>query len=446
LINHLTLGLVAACQPVHLLVAVLGGLFGTLIGVLPGIGPVAGMAMLLPAAYALAPLPALILLAGIYCGAQCGSTMVAILVHPGQPLSLRGAADGHPEAAPGRAGAVLAATALGSVLAASLGTLALAVLAPLLSQLVLPFAPAETFALMVLGLMGAVVLASGSPLKAIAMVVLGLLLGLVGTDGPSGVVRFAFDLPELDHGIALVSIAMGVFGYGEMISNLAQPEPVRAVWGAKLRDIWLTRHDLRGLAPAALRGAAARTSLLWLLSLGIPSNAVMALMVAVMATRHILPGPQALTENPELFWGLIASLWVLSLTLLVLNLTLIGLWSRLLSTPYRWLFTAVVLIGALGAYSTHHSITDIGLLAVFGVVGYVFHTLELAPVPLLLGFVLGHRMEDLLREALLLSHGDWRVFVMRPVSAGLLLGALTLLLVVVLPAVKRLRQQAFVKA
>ncbi|RFO98219.1 hypothetical protein DIC66_05765 [Rhodoferax lacus] len=500
LLNHLALGFGVAFTPINLLYALIGCLLGTLIGVLPGIGPVATIAMLLPATYTLAPASALIMLAGIYYGAQYGGSTTAILVNlPGESSSVVTCIDGYQMARQGRAGPALAAAGLGSFFAGCVGTLILAAFAPVLTELAFQFGPAETFALMVLGLVGAVVLASGALLKAIAMVVLGLLLGMVGTDVNSGVARFAFDIPELSDGIGFVAIAMGVFGYGEIISNLAQPAQARQVFTAKVQDLWPTRQDFKDMAPAVLRGTAlgsllgilpgggallasfasyalekkikpkpgevpfgkgnirgvaspesannagAQTAFIPLLTLGIPPNAVMALMVGAMTLHNIQPGPQVMTSNPELFWGLIASMWIGNLMLVVLNLPLIGIWIRLLSVPYRWLFPAIVLFCAIGVYTTNHSIFDIWLVAGFGLVGYVFHKLDMEPAPLLMGFILGSMMEENLRRALLLSRGDWSVFVVRPLSAGLLLVALVLLVLVLLPAVKTRRAQAFVE-
>jgi TctA family transporter len=500
LLSHLALGLGVAFTPTNLLYALVGCLLGTLIGVLPGIGPVATIAMLLPATYALPPVSALIMLAGIYYGAQYGGSTTAILVNlPGEASSVVTCLDGYQMARQGRAGAALAAAGLGSFFAGCVGTLLLAACAPLLSDLALQFGPAEYCALMLLGLMGAVVLASGAVLKALAMVVLGLLLGLVGTDVGSGVARFTFDMPELSDGISFVAIAMGLFGYGEIISNLAQPEALRQVVGARVQDLWPTRQDFKHMAPAVLRGtalgsllgvlpgggallasfaayalekkirtkpgeipfgqgnirgvaapesannAAAQTSFIPLLTLGIPPNAVMALMVGAMTMHNIQPGPQVMSSNPELFWGLIASMWIGNLMLVVLNLPLIGLWTRLLAVPYRWLFPAIVLFCAMGVYTTNHRSFDIWLVAGFGFVGYAFHKLSLEPAPLLLGFILGPVLEENLRRALLLARGDWSVFVSRPLSAGLLLLAVLMLFLVLLPAVKSRRARVFVE-
>jgi TctA family transporter len=500
LISNLALGFGVAFTPMNLLYALAGCLLGTLIGVLPGIGPVATIAMLLPATYALPPVSALIMLAGIYYGAQYGGSTTAILVNlPGESSSVVTCIDGYQMARQGRAGPALAAAGLGSFFAGCVGTLILAAFAPALTVVALQFGPAEYFALMVLGLIGAVVLASGSLLKAIAMTVLGLLLGLVGTDVNSGVARFAFDIPDLSDGIGFVAIAMGVFGYGEIITNLAQPEHARQVFTSKVQGLWPTRKDFKDMTPAVLRGTAlgsilgilpgggallasfasyamekkirakpgevpfgegnirgvaapesannagAQTSFIPLLTLGIPPNAVMALMVGAMTIHNIQPGPQVMTSNPELFWGLIASMWIGNLMLVVLNLPLIGIWIKLLSVPYRWLFPAIVLFCAIGVYTTNNSTFDIWLVALFGLVGYVFNLLEMEPAPLLLGFILGPMMEENLRRALLFARGDWSVFISRPISAGLLLIALLLVFLVLLPAVKAGRREAFVE-
>jgi len=500
LISNLALGFGVAFTPINLLYAFMGCILGTLIGVLPGIGPVATIAMLLPATYALPPVSALIMLAGIYYGAQYGGSTTAILVNlPGESSSVVTCIDGYQMARQGRAGPALAAAGLGSFFAGCVGTLILAAFAAPLTELAFKFGPAEYFSLMILGLIGAVVLASGSLLKAIAMIVLGLLLGLVGTDVNSGVARFSFDIPELTDGIGFVVIAMGVFGYGEIIVNLAQPESNREVFTAKVQGLFPTKQDLKDMAPAVLRGttlgsvlgilpgggallaafaayalekkikmkagevpfgkgnirgvagpesannAGAQTSFIPLLTLGIPPNAVMALMVGAMTIHNIQPGPQVMTSNPQLFWGLIASMWIGNLMLVVLNLPLIGMWIKLLTVPYRYLFPAIVLFCAIGVYTTNNNTFDIWLVAAFGFIGYYFNKLGMEPAPLLLGFILGPMMEENLRRALLLSRGDWSVFVTRPLSAGLLVGAALLLVIVLLPSVKSKREEAFVE-
>jgi putative tricarboxylic transport membrane protein len=500
LIANLSLGFGVAFTPINLLYALVGCILGTLIGVLPGIGPIATIAMLLPATYALPPVSALIMLAGIYYGAQYGGSTTAILVNlPGESSSVVTTLDGYQMARRGRAGPALAAAGLGSFFAGSVGTLILAAFAPPLTELAFKFGPAEYFSLMILGLIGAVVLASGSLLKAIAMIVLGLLMGLVGTDVNSGVARFSFDIPELTDGIGFVAIAMGVFGYGEIISNLAQSEEDREVFTAEVKGLFPTAEDFKNMFPAVIRGttlgsllgvlpgggallaafaaytiekktklkegevpfgqgnirgvaapesannAGAQTSFIPLLTLGIPPNAVMALMVGAMTIHNIQPGPQVMTSNPELFWGLIASMWIGNLMLVILNLPLIGMWIKLLSVPYRFLFPAIVLFCAIGVYSTNNNTFDIWMVAAFGFVGYLFVKLGCEPAPLLLGFILGPMMEENLRRALLLSRGDWSVFVSRPLSAGLLAAALLLLVIVLLPSVKSKREEAFVE-
>jgi putative tricarboxylic transport membrane protein len=499
LLNNLSLGFSVAFTAQNLMYAFAGCILGTLIGVLPGIGPVATIAMLLPATYALPPIAALIMLAGIYYGAQYGGSTTAILVNlPGESSSVVTCIDGYQMARQGRAGPALAAAGLGSFFAGSVGTLILAAFAAPLTEVAFKFGPAEYFSLMILGLIGAVVLASGSLLKAIAMILLGLLLGLVGTDVNSGVARFSFDIPELTDGIGFVVIAMGVFGYGEIITNLSRHADEREVFTAEVKGLFPTTEDFKRMAPAVLRGTAlgsmlgilpgggallaafaaytiekktklqpgevpfgkgnirgvaapeaannagAQTSFIPLLTLGIPPNAVMALMVGAMTIHNIQPGPQVMTSNPELFWGLIASMWLGNLMLVILNLPLIGMWIKLLTVPYRFLFPAIVLFCAVGVYSTNNNTFDIWMVAIFGFIGYLFAKLGCEPAPLLLGFILGPMMEENLRRALLLSRGDWSVFVTRGLSASLLAAAALLLIIVLLPSVKNKREQAFV--
>ena len=500
LLNNLALGFGVAFTLQNLLYALFGALLGTLIGVLPGLGPVATIAMLLPSIYALDATPALIMLAGIYYGAQYGGSTTAILINvPGESSSVVTAIDGYKMARKGRAGAALAAAGIGSFFAGSVATMIVAAFAPPLTELAFKFGPAEYFSLMVLGLIGAVVLASGSLLKAVAMILLGLLMGLVGTDVNSGVARYSFDIPELTDGINFVVIAMGVFGYGEIIANLSKSDEDREVFTAKVQGLFPTAQDFKRMFPAMLRGTAlgsslgilpgggallsafaaytvekktklhpgevpfgqgnirgvaapesannagSQTSFIPLLTLGIPPNAVMALMVGAMTIHNIQPGPQVMTSNPGLFWGLIASMWIGNAMLVILNLPLIGIWIKLLTVPYRWLFPSIVLFCAIGVYSTNNNTFDVWLVGAFGFVGYLFYKLGVEPAPLLLGFILGPMMEENLRRALLLSRGDWSVFVTRPLSAGLLGAALLLLVIVLLPAVKNKREDVFVE-
>ena len=470
-------------------------LLGTLIGVLPGIGPVATIAMLLPSTYALPPVSALIMLAGIYYGAQYGGSTTSILLNmPGETSSAVTCLDGYQMARRGQAGAALAIAALGSFFAGTVGTVMVATVAIPLSEFALKFGPAEYFSLMVLGLIGSSVLARGSLLKAIGMIALGLLLGIVGTDVNSGVQRFAFGVPELSDGLGVASVAMGLFGFAEIITNLESPER-REVLKTKVKGLWITRDQFRQAWPAVLRGtglgsvlgllpgggamlasfasyavekkvakdpsrfgkgaiegvagpesannAGAQSSFIPLLTLGIPENAVMAMMVGAMTIHSIQPGPQVMTSNPGLFWGLIASMWVGNLMLVVLNLPMIGMWIRLLTVPYRLLYPAILLFCSIGVFTISNTNFDVMQTAAFGLVGVLFVKLEFEPAPLLLGFVLGPMMEENLRRALLLSRGDPSVFVTRPISLAMLLVAVALLLLIAAPKFRSTRDVAF---
>ena len=496
LIQNLGIGFQTALSFQNLLYAFMGAVLGTLIGVLPGLGPVATIAMLLPSIYALDATPALIMLAGIYYGAQYGGSTTAILINvPGESSSVVTAIDGYQMARQGRAGAALAAAGLGSFFAGSVATLVVAAFAPPLTELAFKFGPAEYFSLMVLGLIGAVVLASGSLIKAIAMILLGLLLGQINTDVISGVPRYSFDIPELTDGIGFVAIAMGVFGFGEIISNLGRPEEHREVFTKDVKGLWPTKEDFKAAWPSVLRGTAlgsilgvlpgggallssfatytmekklagasgrfgkgdirgvagpesannagAQTSFIPMLTLGIPPNPVMALMVGAMTIKGIQPGPQVMTSNPQLFWGLIASMWVGNLMLIVLNLPLIGIWIKLLTVPYRFLFPAILTFCCIGLYTLNNSSFDVYTATLFGFIGYLFYKLGCEPAPLLLGFILGPMMEESLRRALLISRGDWTTFLTRPLSAGLLLASLLMIVVVMLPSIKAKRDEAF---
>jgi TctA family transporter len=498
LIANLTLGFGVALSFQNLFYCLMGVMLGTLIGVLPGIGPVATIAMLLPVTFTLPPVSALIMLAGIYYGAQYGGSTTAILVNlPGESSSVVTCIDGYQMARQGRAGAALGVSALASFFAGTVATIIIALFAPPLAEVALKFGPAEYFSLMVLGLIAATVLASGSLIKAIAMVILGLLLGLVGTDVNSGVARFNFGVSELSDGIGFVSVAMGVFGFAEIIANL-ETKGTREVFTKRVTGLLPTWQDIKDCTPSVLRGTAlgsflgilpgggallasfaaytlekkvsknsanfgkgaiqgvaapesannagAQTSFIPLLTLGIPSNPVMALMIGAMMIQGIAPGPQVMTERPQLFWGMIASMWVGNLMLVVLNLPLIGMWIKLLTIPYRMLYPAILLFCCVGVYSISNAPFDVMQTAVFGVVGYIWVKLECEPAPLILGFILGPLMEENLRRAMLLSRGDALVFFQRPISLTMLLIAAVLLLVVVLPAVRKKRDEAFVEA
>jgi putative tricarboxylic transport membrane protein len=498
LLQNLALGFGVAFTVQNLLYAFFGAVLGTLIGVLPGLGPVATIAMLLPSIYALDATPALIMLAGIYYGAQYGGSTTSILINvPGESSSVVTCIDGYQMARKGRAGPALAAAGIGSFFAGCVSTMILAAFAPPLTELAFKFGPAEYFSLMVLGLIGAVVLASGSLIKAISMILLGLLLGQVNTDVISGVPRYSFDVPELTDGIGFVGIAMGVFGFGEIIANLSMPAEHREVFTKDVRGLWPTLQDFKDAFPAMVRGTAlgsilgvlpgggallasfaaytvekkmpmkagevpfgqgnirgvagpesannagAQTSFIPMLTLGIPPNAVMALMVGAMTIKGIQPGPQVMTSNPQLFWGLIASMWVGNLMLVILNMPLIGIWIKLLTVPYRFLFPAIVVFCGIGLYTLNNSSFDVYIGAFFGIVGYAFYKLGCEPAPLLLGYILGPMMEENLRRALLLSRGSWGTFVTRPLSAGLLLGAVAMIVIVALPSIRAKREVAF---
>jgi TctA family transporter len=499
LIGNLALGFSVALTLQNILYCLLGTIVGTLVGVLPGLGPVATIAILLPLTFGLEPTTALIMLAGIYYGASYGGSTTAILVNlPGETSSVVTALDGYQMARQGRAGEALVTAALGSFFAGTVGTIIIAAFAPPLSALALSFGPAEYFSLMVLGLIAAVVLAHGSIAKAVAMIVLGLLLGLVGTDVTSGAERFTFGVVELSDGLDFVVIAMGIFGIGEIISNLDHPEEERETFATSTGSlgVWrLTKDDFRRAWPASLRGTAlgavlgiipgggatlgafssymlekklsrepgrfgkgaiegvagpesannagAQTSFIPMLTLGLPSNAVMALMIGALMVHNIQPGPQVMESNPNLFWGLIASMWIGNLLLVILNLPLIGIWIKLLTVRYRLLFPVILILCCIGVYSVSNSAFLVYLTALFGFLGYVFAKLECEPAPLLLGFVLGPMMEENLRRAMTMSDGDATTFVTRPLSLVLLLMAAALLVMVLSPALSKRREEAF---
>ncbi len=495
LIANLAIGIDAALTWHNLLYCLIGVTLGTLVGVLPGLGPVATIAMLLPITYGLTPAAALIMLSGIYYGAQYGGSTTAILVNlPGESSSLVTCLDGHAMARQGRAGAALGMAAIGSFVAGSLAILLVAAASAPLAEFALRFGPAEYFSLMLLGLVAAVVLAQGDLLKALAMTLLGLLLGLIGVDVNSGEERFTFGLPELADGISFVVISMGIFGIGEIIANLERDESrpmtvsrigrvlptgddYRRSWKPVLRGAGLGsllgilpgggamlssfaaymvekrlakdparfgQGAIEGVAgPEAANNAGAQTSFIPLLVMGLPSNAVMALMVGAMMIHGIVPGPQVISERPELFWGLIVSMWVGNLLLLTLNLPLVGIWVRLLAVPYRLLYPAILLFCCIGVYSVNNSLFDVLLTVLFGLLGYLLVKLRCEPAPLLLGFILGPMMEENLRRAMLLSRGDPSVFFTRPLSLTLLLLAAALLLVLCLPRLRATREAAF---
>ncbi|MPZ38897.1 MAG: tripartite tricarboxylate transporter permease [Rhizobiales bacterium] len=493
---NLGTGFAVALTPANLGFALTGALIGTLIGVLPGIGPIATIAMLLPLTFHLEPVSGLIMLAGIFYGAQYGGSTSAILVNlPGETSSVVTCIDGHQMARNGRAGAALATAALASFFAGTVATAMIAMLAPPLALVGQSFGAPEYFALMLLGLIAAVVLAHGSVVKAIAMIVLGLLLGLVGTDGQTAAQRFTFDFVKLSDGIEFSVLAIGVFGVGEIIANLTRGGQSRSLLAKRITRLMPTRDEISLAWPAALRGTAlgallgvlpgggatlssfgayvmekkvardpsrfgkgaiegvagpeaannagAQTSFIPMLTLGLPGNAVMALMIGAMMIHGIQPGPQVMTERPTLFWGMVASMWIGNLMLLVINLPLIGIWVQLLKVPYRFLYLAVLLFCAIGVYTISNSTFAVILAAMFGVLGYIFVRLDCEPAPMILGFVLGPLMEDNLRRAMRISGGDPMIFVNRPIALGLLIAAAILLVIVALPSIRSGRERAF---
>ncbi len=498
LFANLSLGFATAASPENLLFCLIGVILGTLIGVLPGIGATATIAMLLPITFQLEPVSSLIMLSGIYYGAQYGGSTTAILINmPGESSSAVTAIDGYQMARRGKAGTALAVAALGSFFAGTVATVLVALFAPPLTVIALKFGAAEYFSLMLLGLVSAIALAHGSILKALAMVVLGLILGLVGTDIYTGAPRFTFGITEYADGLSFVALAVGVFGIAEILRNL-EVEQDRTVLTTKLGGLFPSKEDLKLMVAPMVRGTAvgsilgilpgggavlasfasytiekrlsatpeefgkgaiagvagpesannagAQTSFIPLLTLGIPANPVMALMVGAMIIQGIVPGPNVASEQPELFWGIIASMWIGNLMLVVLNLPLIGLWVKLLKVPYHVLFPIIMAFCSIGVYSVNSNVYDLYAVAGFGLMGYVLLKLRCEPAPLLLGFVLGPMLEENLRRAMILGRGDPTIFVARPISLTLLLLTVAVLLVMLLPTIRKKRAEVFVEA
>ncbi|KQQ85647.1 tripartite tricarboxylate transporter permease [Aureimonas sp. Leaf324] len=494
MLDNLALGLSVAFTFHNLLFAFAGCTIGTAIGVLPGIGPLATIALLLPLTFTLDPVTALIMLSGIYYGAQYGGSTSAILLNlPGEVTAVVTSLEGHKMARRGRAGAALAVSAIGSFFAGTVATFVVAASGPVLTTFALSFGPAEYFSLILLGLVIATVLVSGNIFKSLAMLMFGLAMGLVGTDIQSGEIRLTFGFPQLFEGINFVAVAMGIFGLAEIARNLENPEH-RSGTVAKVGSLWLNREEIRRATPSVLRGtavgsvlgllpggglalstfasymmeqriskyrhefghgaiegvagpesannAASQTSFIPMLTLGIPANAVMALMIGGLMIHGIQPGPGVMQAQPELFWGLIASMWIGNLMLLVINLPLIGIWVSLLRVPYRFLYPTILAFCAVGVYSVNYATFDIFQTVFFGFVGYLLYKLSCEPAPLLIGFVLGPLLEEYLRRAMVISRGDPMVFLERPVSAVLISLSVLALAAMVLPAIRRRKDQA----
>jgi TctA family transporter len=478
LLSNLALGFSVAVSPENLLWCFVGVFLGTFIGVLPGIGSLATISMLLPITFHLEATTAIIMLAGIYYGANYGGSTASILLNlPGTPSAAVACLDGYPMAKKGNAGVALMITTLASFVGSTIGVLLFTGFAPALAEVGLMFGPADYFAMMLLGLVAASTLSTGSPIKGIAMVVAGIALGLVGTDVQTGQQRFAFGIPQLSDGISLVALAMGMFGVAEVIASIGRVSGGRAQYDRSVlpwqRDFWAAMNPpkqdwkrvpgpaLRGsafgcffgtlpgtgstiasfmsyafekkisktperfgkgaiegvTAPESANNAASQTAFIPTLTLGIPGDVVMALMLGALIIQGIQPGPRLVTEHPELFWGLAASFWIGNAMLVVLNLPLIGIWVAMLRIPYAILYPAILMFIVIGVFSINNSAFDVYMVMIFGVVGYIMMLLRFEPAPLLLGFVLGPLMEEHLRRAMLLSRGDPMVFVERPISA-----------------------------
>jgi TctA family transporter len=491
LFNNLIFGFSVALSLQNLLYCLIGVSVGTLIGVLPGIGPLGTIAILMPITYSVSPVGALIMLAGIYYGAQYGGSTTAILVNlPGETSAVVTCIDGYQMARQGRAGPALAIAAIGSFIAGTFGTLLIAVAGPPLADVALKFGSPEYFSLMLMGLVAAAVLAEGDIVKSLAMVAFGLLLGIVGTDVNTGTQRYSFGVSELTDGIGFIVVAVGVFAIGEIISNLGGSEEQR-VFTAKVSNLMPSWDDMKrsiapilrgtgigcffgvlpGTGPAiasfasymvekkvakdpsrfgkgAIEGVAgpesannadAQCKFIPMLTLGLPASGVMALMLGALTIQGIQPGPQVMTTRPDLFWGLVASMWIGNAMLVILNLPMIGLWVKLLQVPYRLLFPAIMAFSAIGIYSVNNSSFEIYLTALFGIIGFVCMRLGFPLAPMLLGYVLGPMMEENLRRSMLMSGGDATVFVRQPISLAFIIATAAILVVMVLPAVRKRR-------
>ncbi len=481
IIDYVLVGLETATTWQNLWYCFVGVFLGTLVGVLPGIGSLATIAMLLPFTFSLNPTSAIIMLAGVYYGGAYGGSTTSILLNvPGSASASVACLDGYPMSRQGRGGIALFGAAVASFVGATIGILAMMFLSPTLAGVAIQFGPTEYVSVMILGLIAAATVSSGSPLKGIAMIICGILLGLVGTDVNSGVMRYAFGVPELSDGLALPVIAMALFGVSEMIESVGKVESSMIDPKAiTLKSMVPTRDDvkrawkpiLRGslvgsifgplpgtgalvscfgayaiekkladdpsrfgkgaiegvVAPEAANNANDQTSFIPTMSLGIPDNAVMALLLGALMIHGISPGPQLITEKPQLFWGLIMSFWIGNIMLVILNLPLISIWVRLLSVPYYVMYPIIMVLVGIGAYSINNSTFDVMVVAIAGVMGYGLRVLKMPPAPLLMGFVLGPLMEEYLRRAMLLSRGSFMTFIERPISGTMF--ALTALLI-----------------
>jgi putative tricarboxylic transport membrane protein len=493
-LDNLALGLRTALSYSNLFYCFLGVLLGKFIGVLPGIGALAAVSLLLPVTFHLNPTAAIVMLAGVFYGATYGGSVASILLNlPGTPTTAVTCIEGYPMSRQGRAGVALLMTTVASFTGASIGIVLMTLFSPVIVDFALSFGPAEYFSMMLLGLVAASSISTGSPAKGIAMVVLGILLGLVGADVETGIPRFAFDIRELYDGVTLVAITMGLFGIAEVIASIRVIKPghldrksitfrsmvptrddIRRSWlpmvrGAAIGSFFGALPGTGGvvasfmayavekkvardpsrfgkgaiegiMSPETANNAADQTAFIPTLTLGIPGNVVMAIMIGALTIHGIVPGPQLMTKQPELFWGLLMSFWIGNIMLLILSIPLIGIWIRVLMIPYHLLYPAVLMFVCIGVYSVNNSSFDVLVVLVFGVCGYVMRLLDFQPAPLLLGFVLGPLMEENLRRAMLIARGDATVFVTRPISAGLLAATAAVLVITILPLLRRRRR------
>lgn len=487
-INQLLLGFSVAFQPVNLFYCFLGCLIGTLVGVLPGLGPTAAMSLLLPTTFHVPPVSAIIMLAGIYYGAMYGGSTTSILVNiPGEAASVMTSLDGYAMARQGRAGPALGISAFGSFIAGTVGLVGLSFLSPPLVSFALKFGPPEYFSLMCLGMVVLTFLTSASMIQSLMMACFGIIIGTVGTDTVSGSTRFTFGIMELMDGVGLVPLVMGLFGISEILLNLEQ-KINRDIFMTRVKGLLPTAQDwlqakwaiLRGTvigfllgilpgggavlasfvayaiekrvsrtpekfgsgmiegvaSPESANNAAAQAAFIPLLTLGLPSNVVMAVLLGALIIHGVTPGPLLLSQHPDVFWGVVASMYLGNMMLLVLNLPLIGIWVQLLKIPYPLMMPMIIVFCLIGAYSIAGSITDIYIMLFFGVIGYLMKKLRYEAPPLVLAFVLGPMLEYYLKSSLMLSHGSFRIFFIRPISAVCLIITLLLLF---LPVLKTFR-------
>ncbi|WP_457300665.1 tripartite tricarboxylate transporter permease [Phyllobacterium sp. P5_D12] len=494
LLQHLSLGFSVALSPMNLLYCFAGVLLGTFIGVLPGVGPLVTISVLLPLTYGLPPEGAMIMLAGIYYGAAYGGSTTAILVNlPGESSSAVTCIDGYQMARQGRAGPALAIAAIGSVVAGCVGTVLIALIGPPLGEVALKFGAAEYCSLMLMALISASALVRGSLVKGMGMAFCGAIFGLAGTDVNSGIDRFTFGINGLAEGFDFVVVASGLFAFSEIVANLGVTQH-REVLPGQVKNLMPSREDLKASWKPILRGtgigailgvlpgtgqtiasfasyaverklavdpsrfgkgaiegvagpesannAAAQTHFIPTLTLGIPSSATMALLLGALMIQGITPGPQVMTQHPQLFWGLVASMWIGNVLLVILNLPLVGVWVTLLKVPYRWLYPLILVFSCIGIYTVNMSSTDVAFAAFFGLIGYIFLKLDCEPAPFILGFLLGPMLEENFRRAMLQSHGDLSVFVTAPLSAIFLAVAFGLMVMMIFPMIRKRKDQA----